>query len=770
MRLNNRSVVVAVVVFSAAMVPPVGWPVYAEAGRQTPQAAVVFTRDVAPILYRRCTICHHAGGVGPFSLLTYEDARPRARQIADVVRRRLMPPWKPEAGYGGPFVGERRLGDDEIARVEAWVTGGAVEGDSGDLPPIPVFEDGGWQLGVPDLVIAMPQPYTLPAGERDLFRIFVIPIPVSETRYVEALEFQPSNRAVAHHATLRIDESQASRRLDERDAAPGYDGPFAPSAGYPDGHILAWTPGQVSSRAPAGMSWRLEPESSLAVQMHMVPTDKPEPVQLRVGLYFTDVAPARFLATLRLGRQAIDIEPGESRYVVSDRYVLPVDAEVHAVQPHAHYLAKEIKGFATLPDGTRRWLVYIKAWDFHWQDVYRYRDPLWLPKGTALQMEYTYDNSSANRRNPTYPPKRVRFGEQTTDEMAYLFVQVVPRTREERVLLLRDFRLKDSAEDVIGYRTRLDLAPDDAGARLGLASSYLALGRFTEGIDELREWVRREPASSESHYNLATALAAADQTDEAAGHFRQAIELDPADPVARNSLGALLFRLGRVDDALQELREAVRIAPRYVNARNNLGVALQQVGQVDEAVRALQEAVRLAPSRAESHFNLANVLRLSGRSDGAIDAYMKTLAIDPTHERACFNLGIVLEARGRYSEAVDSYRRALALNPGGAAPMTRLAWILATAPDMAVRNPTEAVELAEEARARARRDDPVLLDTLAAAYAAAGRFELAIAAAERALAVLGMEPAGSLAEEIQGRLGLYRDRRTYTAGVADGSR
>ena len=195
-----------------------------------------FSSHVAPLLADRCGICHHPGGSAPFSLLTYADAKRRAMQIAAVTKNRFMPPWKADPS-NGPFVGQHPLSDDEIRLIERWVDGGAAEGDPRDLPPPRVWSEG-WQLGTPDLIIALPQAYTLPAEGSDVFRIFTLPIPVEVTRFVRGLEFRPGNAKVVHHANIRIDTTSASRRLDEQDPAPGYDGLMARSAIYPDGHFL----------------------------------------------------------------------------------------------------------------------------------------------------------------------------------------------------------------------------------------------------------------------------------------------------------------------------------------------------------------------------------------------------------------------------------------------------------------------------------------------------------------------------------------------------
>ena len=296
----KRSLCAAAVVIVAVASPAAG------------ETAVTFNKDVAPILYARCAACHRPGEIGPFSVLTYRDARQHATQIADVTARRVMPPWKPEHGKG-TFVGDRSLSDDEIRLLQAWVAQGAKEGDAGDLPAAPQGTTG-WAFGTPDLVVTMPAPYTLQAGGTDVFRTFVIPIPTSAARYVKAIEFRPGNARAVHHANLGVDRTGSSRRLDALDAEPGYVGGMVPDAAYPPGYMLGWTPGQRPRPSPEGMAWRLEAGSDLVVQLHMQPTGKPEPVQVSAGLFFTEDAPVRTPVGLRLGSETIDIQPGDARY------------------------------------------------------------------------------------------------------------------------------------------------------------------------------------------------------------------------------------------------------------------------------------------------------------------------------------------------------------------------------------------------------------------------------------------------------------------------
>ncbi len=413
-----------------------------------PARPVTFTEDVAPLLFDRCAMCHHPDGPAPFSLLTFDDAKPRATLIAAATQAHFMPPWKTAPG-GPEFVGQHPLSEQEIDVIRQWVANGAPQGDPRRMP-VPRWSEG-WQLGAPDLVVTLPQPFVLPPDGTDVSRVFVIPLPVTTLRYVRGLEFRPGNAKVVHHANIRIDPTRASRQLDEETPAPGYDGLILRSAVFPDGHFLGWTPGQVAPLLPKGLAWRLRPDSDLVVEVHMQPTGKPELVSPSIGLFFGDDPPDRVPLMLRLGRQNIDIAAGEADYTVADSFVLPVDVEVQAVQPHAHHRARHITGTALLPDGTSRSLIDIPDWDFRWQHVYRYVSPIALPKGTTIAMRYSYDNSAANARNPQQPPLRVTWGQWSRDEMGDLWIQVLTRSEQDRQQLNAAFRPKAIAEDAIGY-------------------------------------------------------------------------------------------------------------------------------------------------------------------------------------------------------------------------------------------------------------------------------------------------------------------------------
>jgi len=515
---------------------------------------VTFNKDVAPIVFEQCTICHRPGGAGPFALLTYEDVKARARQIVAVTERRYMPPWKPEPGYG-EFAATRRLSDEQVAVIRQWVEEGMLRGDPGALSPLPAWS-GTWRYGEPDLVVSMPQPYTLRPDGPDMFRTFVLPVPTSVGRYVKAWEFRPGNSRVVHHATIQIDATDASRRLDEQDPDPGYEGLVPHSARPPDGYFLDWAPGHTPYLAGEGMAWPLAQASDLVMMVHLRPSGRVEQVQVSIGLYFSDTPPTRIPAMVRLTRQSLDIPPGEQAYRVGDSYTLPVDVDAYAVQPHAHYLAREAKVRARLPDGTTRWLLLIKDWDFDWQDVYRFATPVFLPAGSTVAAEWTYDNSAENPRNPHNPPKRVTYGQQTSNEMSELWLQVLPRKSADRPALTEGVRAKVLPEEIVGFELMLKADPENVGLHDDVALLYAEAGKLDQTAAHFRESLRLRPESAAAHYNVGAALMELRRLDEAGGYFRKALELNPDYTRAHQDLAAVLESTGRLEDAAEQYAAA----------------------------------------------------------------------------------------------------------------------------------------------------------------------------------------------------------------------
>jgi len=383
--------------------------------------------------------------------------------------------------------------------------------------------------------------------------------------------------------------------LDEQDPEPGYEGLIPRSAMSPDGHFLGWLPGHAPNVAPPGMAWPLPPGADLIMMLHLKPHGRPETVRARLGLYFSDTPPVLQPTLIRMTRQHMEIPPGESRYVVTDTFTLDADVDLYTIQPHAHLLATEIKSYATLPNGRREWLIYIRNWDFNWQGVFRYATPPFLPAGTTVAFEYVYDNSAQNPHNPHRPPQRVSYGQHTTDEMAELWLQVVPRRPGDGPRLARAVRERVVREEIVGTEKRLASDPNNATLHDDAAMLHAEAGHWERTADHFAETARLRPASAAAQYNLGNAR----------------------------------FRQGRVDDAVDHLRRAVALNPEYALAYDGLGVALYTRGQVENAIAAYRRALDLEPSHADAHYHLAVALRRAGRLAEAMLHYRQVLTRDP---------------------------------------------------------------------------------------------------------------------------------------------
>jgi hypothetical protein len=390
-------------------------------------ATPTYNRDIAPLLYENCAGCHRPGQVAPFSLLTYQDAAKRAAQIATVTASRYMPPWKAEPGYGH-FQNERRLSDAQLALIREWASHGAPEGDPKQKPAPPEFASG-WLAGKPDAVLTLPKPFEIPADGRDIFQCFVIPMDFGAPRYVKTVEFHPGNAKVVHHALFFLDMSGEARRLAGESTGGGYPCFGGPRI-VPAGGLGGWAPGAIPQALPAGMGYVIEKGADLVIQLHYHPDGKPESDQSSIGLTFTEES-SKGLTNFTVGARRLDLAAGDAHYEVKEWGIIPQDVELIGITPHAHLLCKDMKVDAVCPDGRKESLIWIKDWDFNWQGQYRYVTSIELPKGTRIEMRYVYDNSENNPHNPSHPPRRVKFGEQTTDEMGFAFLQVALARRED---------------------------------------------------------------------------------------------------------------------------------------------------------------------------------------------------------------------------------------------------------------------------------------------------------------------------------------------------
>jgi mono/diheme cytochrome c family protein len=398
-----------------------------------------WARDVAPILYQNCVECHQPGEVGPFPLLTYEDAAKRARFLAKTVRARRMPPWLPD-GPSGAFLDERHLTDQEIAVMVGWAEAGAPAGDRSQAPVIPPKPGTGWRLGPPDLIVRMKQPFITPAGPDDVYEVFPVPysvggvaaevlasarIPESEVLGVAAVDIRPGNSRAFHHADVWVDLSGVARKRERAEGGNGFKSFGTP--GFPPAADLGGrVPGMTPRFLPPGIASSVLPlQGDLVFHIHYRATGKPETDQSEIGIYFTHEPVKRIINSLLLRRFRLDIPAGESRYVIEDSIVVPADCLLMNILPHMHLIAQEVHASVVNPDGSTQPLLDISRWNFKWQDRYVYREPILLSKGATIRCRWVFDNSAANPANPFSPPQRIRFGPNATDEMCALRLGVI---------------------------------------------------------------------------------------------------------------------------------------------------------------------------------------------------------------------------------------------------------------------------------------------------------------------------------------------------------
>ena len=536
------------------------------ASAQPPAGGVTFSKDVAPVLFDRCAGCHRPDGSAPFSLLTYQDARSRATQLATVTAARTMPPWQPEPGHGD-FVGSRRLSDSEIQLFRTWARQGAPEGDSRDLPAPPQWASE-WELGPPDLVITLPL-YQLRADGSDMFRNIVVPSGFSGTKYVRAWQFRPGNPRVVHHATIQMDTTGLSRRLDARDDSAGYEGVVALTARAPDGFFLDWAPGHRPATAVEGTAWPLDGASDLVVMLHLRPSGKPEPVQASLGLYFSDTPPARLPVMLRLTRQDLDIAPGDRDYETTDAYKLPVDVVVYTVQPHAHYLGRHLEGSAHLPDGRDRAAGSDPRLEL------QLAGRLSLPRSGRATGGHCASTCGTSTTTPTpipepapaAPARRLRPADRRRDGRA-----VVPGAdaeRGDRLTLVKDLRAKVLQEEIKGRRAMLARDPGNAALRDDLLLMLTEVGRLTEAVDEAARSLALQPSSAAAHYNLGAAMMAVGRMEQAKGAFEKAVAIDPDHVMALYNL-ALVTDVSDRALAVRHLRHVLELRPGWAAAESSL--------------------------------------------------------------------------------------------------------------------------------------------------------------------------------------------------------
>src|SRR5688572_4107489 len=427
---NKLVVVVALAVVLAALA----------GGRtkaQEPTAnAPTFSKDVAPILYKQCVSCHRPGEAAPMSLLTYEQARPYAKAVANAVAKRTMPPWHAEAP-AGTFHNERVLSDRERETLTAWATGGAPQGDPQDLPAQPTFSEG-WSLGKPDVVLEMLEDYRIPATGTIQYEWFYVPTNFTEAKWVNSIEIRPGDRAAVHHALVyyrakpdaKIPPIARANQKTQSSAPPDEPGIAerprrSDLAGMPPRLIATYAPGTNPQVAPAGAAFRLEPGGIFELQMHYTATGKPTSDRTKLGITFSTLPSPREVRVQHFMNMTLKLPAGAADVAVTTELEFLRDATVWGLFPHTHLRGKKWAYMLELPNGEKKSILSVPRYDFNWQTYYMFREPLQVPTGSKIVSTAWYDNSPANRNNPN-PKVDVFWGDQTWQEMQYTGILLSP--------------------------------------------------------------------------------------------------------------------------------------------------------------------------------------------------------------------------------------------------------------------------------------------------------------------------------------------------------
>jgi peroxiredoxin/mono/diheme cytochrome c family protein len=381
--------------------------------RATINVGPVTYAEVAPILQQKCQSCHRPGQVGPFPLLTYDDARRRAAMIREVVEDRRMPPWHADPRYG-QFENDRSLTIEQRATLLGWVDQDAPLGDGKAVPAPRAFPDG-WTIGKPDLVIEMPEPYTVPAQGTVPYQYFRVPSGFTTDRWAQAAEARPGDPSVVHHVLVGIDDH---KKMDKDR--------------LPQSHFVAYAPGDLPMVLPPGTAKRIPAGSDFIIQMHYTPVGKVRTDRSSIAVIFAKEPVRREAHSMGIMQEKFEIPAGADDHPVRSSYVFQADVDIYSLFPHMHLRGKSFRYTATFPDGSQEILLSVPAFDFAWQSVYRLAGPRFLPRGTRIDCLAHFDNSAKNPANPD-PSRKVVWGDQTFEEMMIGFIDVSFRDRKPAI-------------------------------------------------------------------------------------------------------------------------------------------------------------------------------------------------------------------------------------------------------------------------------------------------------------------------------------------------
>lgn len=391
------------------------------------KAQVNYSEHIAPIIYNHCTKCHRDGEIGPMALTNYSEVSANGSMIAYVTDIKYMPPWRPDNSYSH-FIGENVLTDNEIDLIGTWVSNGMPQGNPDLEPDPPVFPTGS-QVGVPDLVLTMEQPFTHEGNNADKYQIFVLPTGLTEDKDISAIEVRADNNAICHHAILGVDTSGTAAELDAETAEYGYT-EFGGFGFDPvDQFFSAWVPGATPLVYPPTLGKKLYAGSDLLMQMHYGPSSTTQTDQTSVNIFFADDPIQRYIITYPISPIDLDesfiIPPNQIKSFHGEVNV-PFGVSLIGIAPHSHLLGKSYEVYAVSANGQDTInLIHIPEWNFNWQGLYAYPNPVHIPAGYTIHCIGTFDNTVNNPLNPNDPPQYVWWGESTLDEMYLCYLQFV---------------------------------------------------------------------------------------------------------------------------------------------------------------------------------------------------------------------------------------------------------------------------------------------------------------------------------------------------------
>ena len=593
---------------------------------------VTYAKDVSQILNANCVECHRIGEVAPFSLETYKDAKRWAKMISHVTAEGIMPPWNAEQGFG-KFKDERVLSEHQVTLLKKWADSGAPEGENTNQIAKPKFNNNKWKLGKPDKVIKVMEPYNLPASGEDVYRYFVIPSNFGQDKVVKGIEFHPGDPSVVHHALVYMDYTGRALKEDKKDPESGFslfgNRNFMNTGAYP---LVGWSPGRKPFKLQDGLGMWVPRGGDVVIEVHYHLSGKATQDQSEVGFYFADRYPTQWIDGFVIGTQKISIPPNDSNYQRHFYMNVPADLNILDITPHMHYLGKSVLAQATLPDGSIVPLIKIEDWDFRWQNTYTYREPVRIPAGSRIDAWYSYDNSMTNPANPNLIASTVRWGPQSNNEMAQLWMTVLPDQiglrsdyiRASRVSYFRNpdpsaANYSDNPFNKLNTRTSVlklrDKNPFDSND-YHIYDQVLDSSKFNGIVKEFGTYLNQnhndvEALTTYGYLLFARSNFALNSNElrssilKSKAAYEKALQTDPKHWRARMGL-AMLYQFSPVEmnftqdgiELLEELilfQESEQIKPEYFFAYISLSYMYEQLGKLDKAREVRRQGSKYFP-------------------------------------------------------------------------------------------------------------------------------------------------------------------------------